>query len=99
MIPTRARSPRLTMLDLSWTRVTEVGVAKLASATPLHSLYLTATAFYNLAWCYNDLERYNDAITALRSAIRLQPQYAEAYNEMGYSQRLFDLARFVAQKL
>ena len=41
------------------------------------------TALYNLGWCYNDLERYADAVAELRKAVNLQPNYPEAYNEIG----------------
>src|SRR5713101_1099925 len=47
-----------------------------------------ATAFYNLAWCYNELNMHADAAGAARQAIVLKADYAEAYNELGYASRM-----------
>jgi tetratricopeptide (TPR) repeat protein len=47
-----------------------------------------ATAFYNLAWCYNELNRHADAAPAAQQAIALKADYAEAYNELGYANRM-----------
>ena len=47
-----------------------------------------ATAFYNLAWCYIELNRHADAAPAARQAIALKADYAEAYNELGYANRM-----------
>src|SRR5258708_2633749 len=47
-----------------------------------------ATAFYNLAWCYNELNMHTDAASAARQAIVLKADYAEAYNELGYAGRM-----------
>ncbi len=47
-----------------------------------------ATAFYNLAWCYNELNMHADAASAARQAIVLKADYAEAYNELGYANRM-----------
>jgi tetratricopeptide (TPR) repeat protein len=47
-----------------------------------------ATAFYNLAWCYNELNMHADAAPAARQAIVLKADYAEAYNELGYANRM-----------
>ncbi len=47
-----------------------------------------ATAFYNLAWCYNELNMNADAAAAARQAIALKADYPEAYNELGYANRM-----------
>src|SRR5882762_155343 len=47
-----------------------------------------ATAFYNLAWCYNELNMHADAAPAARQAIALKADYPEAYNELGYANRM-----------
>lgn len=47
-----------------------------------------ATAFYNLAWCYNELNMHTDAAPAARQALALKADYAEAYNELGYANRM-----------
>lgn len=47
-----------------------------------------ATAFYNLAWCDNELNMHADAAQAAREAIALKADYAEAYNELGYANRM-----------
>ncbi len=47
-----------------------------------------ATAFYNLAWCYNELNMHTDAAQAARQAIALKADYAEAHNELGYANRM-----------
>src|SRR5712692_2914156 len=47
-----------------------------------------ATAFYNLAWCYNELNMHADAAGAARQAIVLKADYPEAYNELGYANRM-----------
>ena len=45
------------------------------------------TAFYNLAWCANELNRYAEAATAAKQAIALKADYAEAHLELGYANR------------
>src|SRR5260370_38316535 len=47
-----------------------------------------ATAFYNLAWCYDELNMHTDAAQAARQAIALKADYAEAHNELGYATRM-----------
>jgi tetratricopeptide (TPR) repeat protein len=47
-----------------------------------------ATAFYNLAWCYNELNMHADAAGAAKQAIMLKADYPEAYNELGYANRM-----------
>ena len=43
------------------------------------------TAFYNLAWCYNELGRYAEAAAAAKRAIALQAAYPEAFVELGFA--------------
>lgn len=45
------------------------------------------TAFYNLAWCANELNRYAEAAGAARQAIALKAAYPEAHLELGYANR------------
>jgi tetratricopeptide (TPR) repeat protein len=45
------------------------------------------TAFYNLAWCYNELNKYAEAATAAKQAIALKANYPEAYLELGFASR------------
>jgi tetratricopeptide (TPR) repeat protein len=52
-----------------------------------------ATAFYNLAWCYNELNMHADAAPAARQAIVLKADYPEAYNELGYANRMLGAAQ------
>ena len=40
------------------------------------------TAFYNLAWCANELTKYSEAAGAAKQAIALKADYAEAYVEL-----------------
>jgi tetratricopeptide (TPR) repeat protein len=42
-------------------------------------------AFYKLGWCYNDKDRYAEAIAPLKEAVLLDPEYTEARNELGYA--------------
>lgn len=45
------------------------------------------TAFYNLAWCANELSRYAEAASAAKKAIALKANYPEALLELGYASR------------
>lgn len=45
------------------------------------------TAFYNLAWCANELNKYADAASAAKQAIALKADYPEAHLELGYANR------------
>jgi tetratricopeptide (TPR) repeat protein len=45
------------------------------------------TAFYNLAWCYNELGRNAQAMAAAKRAIALQAAYPEAFVELGFANR------------
>ena len=53
----------------------------------------TATAFYNMAWCHNELSQYANAVTAARKAIELKADYPEAYNELGFANRVLGEAQ------
>jgi tetratricopeptide (TPR) repeat protein len=46
-----------------------------------------STAFYNLAWTYNELNRYGEAAGAAKRATALKADYAEAYVELGFANR------------
>ncbi|MBK9532251.1 MAG: tetratricopeptide repeat protein [Chitinophagaceae bacterium] len=41
-------------------------------------------ANYWTGWCYNELERYNDAVPFLKKVIEVDDQYVSAYTELGY---------------
>ncbi|HSU27122.1 MAG TPA: tetratricopeptide repeat protein [Chitinophagaceae bacterium] len=52
-------------------------------------------AFYKLGWCYNDKERYSAAVTPLKEAVKLDPNYDEALTELGfayYKMEQYDMA-------
>jgi tetratricopeptide (TPR) repeat protein len=42
-------------------------------------------ANYWTGWCYNEMERYNDAVPFLKKVIEVDDQYVSAYTELGYS--------------
>jgi tetratricopeptide (TPR) repeat protein len=42
-------------------------------------------AYYRLGWCYNDKERFKDAVFPLQQALLLDPEYAKARTDLGYS--------------
>lgn len=42
-------------------------------------------ANYWAGWCYNDLQKYNDAVPLLKKAIEADPEYVSAITELGYS--------------
>lgn len=42
-------------------------------------------ANYWIGWCYNELEKYNDAVPYLKKVIELDDKYVSAYTELGYS--------------
>ena len=42
-------------------------------------------AFYKSGWCYNELERYYTAVEKLKSAVAVNKNHAEAWQEMGYA--------------
>jgi tetratricopeptide (TPR) repeat protein len=44
-------------------------------------------AAYQIGWCYNELERFSEAIPPLQNAVRLKPSDAAAYRELGYAYR------------
>lgn len=41
-------------------------------------------ANYWTGWCYNEMERYNDAVPFLKKVIEVDDQYVSAYTELGY---------------
>ncbi len=43
------------------------------------------TAFYRLGWCYNDRDRFSDAIEPLQEAILLDDEFDNARTELGYA--------------
>jgi len=43
------------------------------------------TAFYRLGWCFNDRDRFTDAIEPLQAAILLDDEYDNARTELGYA--------------
>ncbi|MCZ2458487.1 MAG: tetratricopeptide repeat protein [Chitinophagales bacterium] len=43
------------------------------------------TAYYKLGWCYNDKEEYANAISPLKQALALDPDYNEAKTELGFA--------------
>src|SRR5260370_41493383 len=45
------------------------------------------TAFFNLAWCYNELNQYSEAAGAAKQAIALKADYPEAFVELGFATR------------
>ena len=45
------------------------------------------TAFYNLAWCANELNQFAEAATAAQQAIALKADYPEAHLELAYANR------------
>ena len=40
---------------------------------------------YNIGWCYNEKEQYNEAIPYLKKAILINKDYLKANRELGYS--------------
>ena len=43
------------------------------------------SAYYRLGWCYNDKEKYADAVEPLKQAILLDAEYNDARIELGYA--------------
>jgi tetratricopeptide (TPR) repeat protein len=41
--------------------------------------------YYRLGWCYNDKERYSDAVQALKQAIEIDSSLVKAQTELGYA--------------
>ena len=41
--------------------------------------------YYDKAWCENELEKYDDAVTSLNKCVALDETYADAYSELGFS--------------
>ncbi len=46
-----------------------------------------ASAYYHIGWIYNDRDDYDQALSALQQAVRLNPNDAESYYELGYAYR------------
>src|SRR5262249_23901560 len=46
-----------------------------------------ASAYYHIGWIYNDRDDYETAIPALQASVRLNPNDAVAFSELGYSYR------------
>ncbi len=46
-------------------------------------IYPTAEAHTSLGWTYNFLHRYEDAIEECRTAIALNPEFGNPYNDIG----------------
>ncbi len=42
-------------------------------------------AFYLAGWCYNDLDKFINAIDRLKKAVALKKDHAEAWQELGYA--------------
>lgn len=42
-------------------------------------------ANYSIGWCYNDKEKYNDAVPYLKKALEADNNYVSALTELGYS--------------
>jgi tetratricopeptide (TPR) repeat protein len=62
-----------------------------ATAPPPKRAPRTAPEFYNLGASYNKENRYQEAVGALKSALKLNPKHAEARGELGYSYRKLGL--------
>jgi tetratricopeptide (TPR) repeat protein len=43
-------------------------------------------SYYGLGWCYNEQQKYDDAITALKKCIEYDNTYTNAYAELGWAQ-------------
>ena len=43
------------------------------------------SAYYRLGWCYNDKEKYAEAIRPLQAAVLLDAEYDKARTELGYA--------------
>lgn len=43
------------------------------------------SVYYRLGWCYNEKEKYREAVDALKKAIELDKDYYIAMTELGYS--------------
>jgi tetratricopeptide (TPR) repeat protein len=46
-----------------------------------------ASAYYHIGWIYNDRADYDSALSALQQAVRLNPNYATALDELAYTYR------------
>jgi tetratricopeptide (TPR) repeat protein len=41
--------------------------------------------YYDKAWCENELEKFDEAVTSLNKCVSLDETYADAYSELGFS--------------
>lgn len=41
--------------------------------------------YYRKGYCYNEFDKYDDAIASLKKAVELKSNYTSAYNELGYA--------------
>jgi tetratricopeptide (TPR) repeat protein len=71
--------------DVYYNNVKDYANAAQAYATGLRMNPDNVVAQYRLGWSYNDLGRFNEAVTPLREAIRLKPEYNASYIELGYA--------------
>ncbi len=46
----------------------------------------SAGSYFGMGWCYNELKKYDSAITSLTKAVVLDNTMVAAYTEMGYAQ-------------
>jgi adenylate cyclase len=52
--------------------------------------YPPSRYFHNLAWCYNQMKKYEEAITAAKKAIHIEPDDYIAHLALIYSYSLLD---------
>jgi Flp pilus assembly protein TadD len=64
------------------------GSSSKGSSAQAVSAPVTATDFYAAGYKASQALRWDEAITDFQSAISLKPDYAEAYNMLGYSLRM-----------
>jgi len=57
--------------------------AALATYREALALHPTARIHNYMAWSLSELDRYQDAVDHCRAAIRLDPEYPNAYNDLG----------------
>jgi len=46
-----------------------------------------ASAYYHIGWIYNDRDDFDQALSALQQAVRLNPNDADSYYELGFAYR------------
>jgi tetratricopeptide (TPR) repeat protein len=60
-----------------------------------------ANANYYIGWCYNELNKYSDAIPYLKKAIQADARFVSAFTELGYAEyalKNYDAALATLQK-